>query len=287
MKQQIKTLVRGTYDIQKLRIQMGNRIVANFKAKLGQQPSKPEEEMDAEGKTVLKQLRESYKKLTDGVTMFPRQAKFKGDEVISSYTELVLFSQYCDLEANEDKHFRLLEQSLREFPIYREFLLEVKGIGPAMAGVVISEIDIARAEYPSSLWKYCGLDVAADNKGRSRKAEHLVDYEYVDKEGQPASRKGITFNPWLKTKLIGVLGSSFLRAGENQYSKIYYDYKNRLENHPEHKEKTKGHKHNMSMRYMIKRFLVDLYTAWRALENLPVAKEYGEEKLGLVHRKAA
>lgn len=31
----LRTLVRGAYDIQKLRIQSGNRIVGNFKAKLG------------------------------------------------------------------------------------------------------------------------------------------------------------------------------------------------------------------------------------------------------------
>lgn len=31
----LKTIVRGAYDIQKNRIQTGNRIVGNFKAKLG------------------------------------------------------------------------------------------------------------------------------------------------------------------------------------------------------------------------------------------------------------
>jgi hypothetical protein len=39
----IKTMVRGAYDIQQLRIQMGNRIVMNFKAKLGQEPSQPDD----------------------------------------------------------------------------------------------------------------------------------------------------------------------------------------------------------------------------------------------------
>ena len=39
----LKILVRGAYDIQKLRIQMGNRLVGNFKAKLGQAPSEPED----------------------------------------------------------------------------------------------------------------------------------------------------------------------------------------------------------------------------------------------------
>jgi hypothetical protein len=37
---------------------------------------------------------------------------------------------------------------------------------------------------------------------------------------------------------------------------------------------------------MIKRFLVDLYKAWRPLEGLPVAPEYSEAKLGLKHKSA-
>ena len=45
----IRCLVRGLYDIQKLRIQIGNRITANFKAKeLGQTAGKSEEELETE-----------------------------------------------------------------------------------------------------------------------------------------------------------------------------------------------------------------------------------------------
>ena len=57
----LRVLVRGGYDLQKLRIMMGNRIVGNFKAKLGQEPSTKEDEMDAEAKKLLKQLRASYR----------------------------------------------------------------------------------------------------------------------------------------------------------------------------------------------------------------------------------
>ena len=292
----LRTIVRGAYDIQKLRIQMGNRIVCNFKAKLGQQPGKPEEEIDAEGKAILANLRAAYKKLTDGVKTFPRQATFVGNEVISDYTELCLIAQYCDLESHEDNHFRRLGTILREYPIYTQWLEGVKGVGPAMAGVIISEIDIHKARYPSSLWAYAGLDVAPNGGGRSRKAEHLVERQYVAKNGEVKTRKSITFNPFLKTKLVGVLASSFLRAGpdNNPYATIYANYKHRLESHPKYCDGQmdangkpvkglKGHRHNMAMRYMIKRFLVDLYKVWRELEGLPVAPEYHEAKLGHVH----
>lgn len=281
----IKTMVRGAYDIQKLRIQMGNRIVGNFKAKLGQEPSKPEAELGAEETKILKVLREHYKKITDGVKTFPRQANFKGDAVISDYTELCLLAQYVDLETEEARHFSRLGAILRDYPVFTEFLDKIKGIGPAMAGVIVSEIDISRAKYPSSLWAYAGLDVAPDGQGRSRKKEHLVECDYTDKDGKPAKRVGITFNPFLKTKLTGVLASSFLRANNETYAKIYNDYKHRLESHVKYSLVSKGHRHNMAMRYMIKRFLCDLYVAWRTLEGLEVAPEYNEAKLG--HKHAA
>jgi hypothetical protein len=284
----IKIMVRGAYDIQKLRVMMGNRIVANFKAKLGQKPGMSEEELEEAEKTILASLRASYRKITDGVTTLPRQSSFKGDEVISSYTELVLVDQYLSLEQQEDKQFSRLKNVLKDFPIYNEFLEGIYGVGPAMAGVIVSEINIHAAQYPSSLWKYAGLDVAGDGKGRSRKKEHLEESEYINKDGETATKMGITFNPFLKTKLVGVLGSSFIKQSPTkcQYRKIYDDYKHRLENMPAHADKTKGHRHNMAVRYAVKRFLADLYVAWRTLEGLPVATEYSEGKLGIIHRAA-
>ncbi len=284
MRENLKTIVRGAYDVQKLRIQMGNRIVGNFKVKLGVAPGKAEsDELDAAGKMLLNNLRVSYKKLTDGVKIFPRQATFKGDGVISSYTELCLMAQYVDLEKSEDQHFYRLKSILKDYPVYEQFLEGIKGIGPAMAGVILSEIDIEKARHPSSLWKYAGLDVGPDGRGRSKRAEHLVDCEYTSKAGEDATRKSITFNPFLKTKLVGVLATSFIRVGENKYRTIYENYKNRLEHGAGWSEESKGHRHNAALRYMIKQFLVDLHIAWRTIEGLPVSLPYHEAKLGHLH----
>lgn len=295
----LRVLVRGMYDTQKLRIQMGNRIVANFKAKLGQKPSTKEDDMDAEAKALLADLRARFKKITDGVKTFPTQKGFTGDEVISSYTELCLLAQYVSLETGEAQHFRRLGNILEEYPIWTEFLKGVRGIGPAMAGVIISEFDIHKARYVSSLWKYAGLDTGPDGMGRSRRQEHLVEVEYTDKQGEVKTRNSITFNPFLKTKLMGVLATSFLRSA-SPYAKVYADRKTRLESHAkygEHNDKVKDEngkaitsklrRHNMAMREMVKRFLADLYAEWRKLEGLPVAAPYHEAKLGHVHRQAS
>ena len=386
----IRTLVRGIYDLQGMRIQMGNRITVNFKAKLGlTQDGMSERELGDQEKRLLTSLRDSYNRITDGIVAegqentdgkLPTLKKFKGDEVISTYAELVLVDQYMKLLSDEEKNFRRLGNVLEGIPIYDQFLIKVKGIGPAMAGVLISEIDIYKAEYPSSLWAYAGLDAVTvgvykkDDKeviismaeidqyyethdrdetmmvdgkyevslkqvGRSLKSYCLVDREYTNKEGKQATKKSITYNPFLKTKLIGVLGSSFLKTGntcfidgvetssaarmklakdngfvmdlkskesssaqvitflrakdyevklvQGEYSARYYEYKARLDNHPNHKDKTPAHKHNMAVRFMVKRFLVNLYTEWKRVEGLPVAAEYSEAKLGIVHKKAA
>ena len=279
----LKTMVRGAYDLQKLRIMMGNRIVGNFKSKLGQDPGESEEDgISAEGKAILVDLRRRYKKLTDGVTKV-KLTEFAGDEVISTYTELCLLDSYFEIEKDEANHFKRLESLLGEYPIYTQFLKPTKGIGPAMSGVIISEIDITKARHPSSLWKYAGLDVAGDGRGRSRRAEHLVKARYVNRDGEEAERNSITFNPFLKTKLIGVLAPSFLRASNEKYRAVYDAYKNRLQHRPDWSEEKKGHVNNAALRYMIKMFLIDLYAAWRTLEGLPVSKPYHEAKLGIKH----
>jgi hypothetical protein len=281
----IRTLVRGIYNIQKLRVQMGNRLVGNFKVKLGQAPSEPEGSLDKQDEAFLARLRKDFLKITDGVLTLPTRKKFKSEGVIDNYTELCLVSSYVNLAKEEENQFKYLGKVLSDFPIWVEFLDKVKGVGPAMAGVLLSEIDISKAKYPSSLFKLAGIDVAEDGKGRSRRKEHQVDVEYTDKDGKTAIKKGITFNPFLKTKLCGVLGGAFLKAGDknNPYKDAYYDYKNRLENDPNHSLKSKGHRHNMANRYIIKLFLIDLHMKWRELEGLPVSVPYHEAKLGLKH----
>ena len=131
------------------------------------------------------------------------------------------------------------------------------------------------------------------SEGRSRRAEHLVPRVYVDKNGEEKTKQSITFNPWLKTKLIGVLASSFLRRADSPYRAIYDQYKFRIENHERHgivndKVKddqgrfiaSKGHRHNMAMRYMMKMFIkAELYVPWRKIEGLPVSLSYQDAKL--------
>src|SRR5262245_2384572 len=182
----LKLMVRGAYDLQALRMQTGLRLCANFRSRLTDEPDEDggDDEMSEAAKKVLDHLRDSYKRLTDGVARnrtLPDERKFVGDALISTHAELVLVDQYVRIEAQEALQFRNMTSVLEKIPIYVEYLKDQKGIGPAMAGVLITYLDPAKASRISGFWSYAGVDVAGDGAGRSRRKEHLVEREYIDK----------------------------------------------------------------------------------------------------------
>lgn len=312
MRSDLKVLFSGRDDLQKMRIQAGNRIVANFKLRTGQATGTPESKLDKEGQEILARIRKAYKRMADAASDLPRISKFKGTEVISTYAELILADAYEKFILQEKRYDEKIKPLIHKEQLWKQYLKGVPGVGEAMALVIMALIDITKAKYPSSIWKYAGLDVAQDGTARSRKEEHLVMKEYKDKNGELKKKKGITYNPKLKSKLLGVLGPSFIKAGIRKkegtgetyaitkYGQIYLDYRNRLENHPKYRNEgtapttskngkklpsPKRHRHDMAIRYVVKIFIIDLYTAWRKLENLPVSQPYHEAKLNIKHRE--
>jgi hypothetical protein len=210
----------------------------------------------------------------------PKKKDFKGTLLISSYTELLLAASYMELHHQEKTHEARLACILEEFPIYNKFLADIKGCGILMSAVVISSLDPYRAKYPSSFVKYCGLDVVNEleegpdpaatipdraprtgavldeedlanqtlpGEGRGRYAHHMEPRWYTNKKGEREIRYSLTFNPWTKTKLVGVMSVCLTKAGVRkkdpvtkdpvppfaitEWGQIYMDYKNRLTHH--------------------------------------------------------
>lgn len=283
-----KSLIRSLYDVQKVRIETGNRIVAEIKSRMGQRPGKKEETIeDKEAKQYLTIARSEYKRTTDAFVLNKAADYFKVEfseyQIIADPTMLLFVELYVKYLDNEARQEKIVAKIVARHPMWDAFLKDVKGCGPLMSAVILSEFDIRKAVRISQFWAYAGLDVASDGRGRGRYKEHLVDVEYTDKEGKQKTKKGITFNPFLKTKLVGVLASCFLKIRDCEYRKVYDNYKHRLENHAKHKDKSKGHRHNMAMRYMIKIFLQDLWLKWREVEGLEITRPYAEDKLGHEH----
>lgn len=172
--------------------------------------------------------------------------------------------------AQEEATFKDLAKEVHKHPLWDSFLVHVKGCGESIAAVIISEFDINKAPTVSNLWSFAGLAPGKDRKVKGQKCP---------------------YNQFLRAKLCGVLGSSFLKAN-SPYREFYDNMKQRLESqdwgmpskNPTDKKRPKaGHQHKAATRYMVKMFLRDLYIAWRTLEGLEVRPPYAEEYLGKRH----
>lgn len=263
----ITPIVSGIEQLQKLRIQTGNRVAAiniqrRRKLILEATTEEEKEAIQKEYDNVINGMVMEYRRITDAmiesgyrrtkVGIIPSPKKFVPTELINTYSELVLVDQYVRYLDSEETNMAQLERALEEVPVYNQYLKNIPGVGPKLAGVILSEYDIHRSKYVEGMWRYAGLDtviygeyvtasgevkrvsfteiseyykdkvenepmtiggylVTFKTKGRGRDAVSLVTREYVKADGTLGLKNSITFNPFLKTKLIGVLGASLLK----------------------------------------------------------------------------
>ena len=382
----IRNIVRGKYDLQLLRTSSGNRIVMNSYIQRGLKPGQklstlPQEEMDKKADSIRPMLMKTFDSITDKIVaqaiveekltaeqvtlasrldVLPRLVtirNFKPEGIISSFLEYGLVRTYLQTSKLEKEADAAITMAVSGEKIWQQFLSKVPGIAGPTAGIIISEINPYACKYPSSIWKLIGIDVAPDGMGRSKRKEHLISRPYIDKDGNTVSKASTTYNPELKTKVVGVIAANMIKvcrwrlakceeewqsmvncrrriyseedvqarkmAGKEPkflvgakivmevpsiYAEAYYNAKDRYEKHAIygiHNDKKyhagKGgekyvdstgkcygyispkRRHNQAVRIMLKRFLIDLYKTWRAIEGLTVHPEYSEAKLGMKH----
>jgi hypothetical protein len=212
-------------------------------------------------------------------------------------TMLMLLLERRDsiLKLEEDME-KKINPLIHKHPLWVHFLRDVKGVGEMMAAVILTQFDIKKAETVSKMWQFSGMNPGqVHGKVWKKKAGKRVLTVTEDMVRGDKKTKGFVcpFNSFLKAKLLGVLGSSFLKCS-SPYRTYYDNYKHRLESmdwgtpskHPTDKKRPKaGHQHKAANRYMVKAFLRDLYVAWRTMEGLPVRPPYQEEYLGKKHEK--
>ncbi len=225
-----------------------------------------------------------------------------------------------DLESAERAALRDVQEHLDTITFYRKVLsdkVRYRGIGPTMAGVILSSFAIEREDTVSKMWAFAGLRpmpahrcrschsvVETDKEGaflhikeRARtvappkpgeapvaklpkcpKAAAVLGLADVYESAQaqrPTKGEKLAYNSFLRTKLVGVLAPVMLKVG-SPWKKHYSDYKTRKATAGW--GKSDGHRHQASMRYMIKMLLLDIWTEWRTCEGLPVRPSYHEEK---------
>lgn len=189
------------------------------------------------------------------------------------------------------------------------WLDKVKGIGPTLACKLLARLDITKAEYRSSFWKFCGLATVPGESyrcsdcglergfpaGYNVTGKHQSLTERTDKGNpkqckgqlvkiagpedevrvaQPRSGKGQKrdYDAYAK-KVLYLCVSSFLKAG-GPYEEFYRKQRARAE--IERPAWSDGRKHLWAVRKTEKLFLSHLWEVWRAAENLPLTEPYSK-----------
>lgn len=210
------------------------------------------------------------------------------------------FESIADASRQQEREIeKMLDIVLDRFPIYTDWLSDVKGVGRIAAGWIIGEFDIEKATTVSKLWQFSGLN-SGMVRGKKRIDDgdgkfHLEVTDTMIRGDKLTPGFVAPFNKRLRTALVGVLADGFVKAQSSYALDHYYPYKERLSNEtsviatddPEKakpwNEVSKGHRDRAAKRFMIKRFLQDLYVAWRIAEGLVVREPYAEEYLGKRH----
>jgi len=223
----------------------------------------------------------------------------KIDERGFTPTDLDYYKAMADSNrAWEDDIEKRILKLLKNFPIYTGFLSEVKGVGPIVAGWIVSEIDIEKATTVSKIWQYAGLNPGFVQGIKRKDTDGEVEFIRTETpvKGDRRTPGFVSpFNGRLRTVLCGILADGFIKAN-SPYRLLYYDpYKERLTHETRlingedmaWCDSKPARRHNAAKRYMIKMFLRDLYAVWRQLEGLPVRPPYSEEYLNKKHEEPA
>ena len=231
--------------------------------------------------------------------------------------DLSTLSAIADVSAAQEEAIeKELHKVLKRFPIYTEYLVNVKGVGDIAAAHIISNFDIVKATTVSKMWQFAGLNPGmvygkkAVGKKEYKPTMGQIIAEYEADAVHEAKVVVLTdtmikadrltpgflspFNGKLRTALVGVMADGFIKS-QSPYVQYYYNMhapesrvKNgmavgRLDAEDGWKDESAGHRDRAAKRYMVKMFLKDLYVAWRELEGLPVRAPYQEEYLGHKH----
>ena len=201
-----------------------------------------------------------------------------------------LLKRRDDVLAMEGVFEKEVAKEVHKLQIWTEYLADVKGVGEMIAAVMVTEFDVAIATTVSKMWQFSGMNPGMV-KGRVKKGSKIVVTD-DDVRGDRRTKGFLCpYNQFLKAKLLGVLGSSFLKCN-SPYREYYDNMKHRLESsdwgtaskNPTDKSRPKaGHQHKAATRYMVKMFLIDFYVAWRTLEGLPVREPYQQQYLKQTH----
>lgn len=129
------------------------------------------------------------------------------------------------LQAAEDIALKDIEECLHRVPFYKDVLsdkVRYRGIGPTMAGVILSSFDIRKEEAVSQMWSFAGL--APIPAYRCKYCNAVVDCEideWDDTQGRkPFNWQGASSGEILHPKIDKIKCSS--KGRQLTHAEIYY-----------------------------------------------------------------
>ena len=175
---------------------------------------------------------------------------------------------FAGLQAIENNVKKSVEAFAKQHPLYAEWLIHVRGIGPLNCAQLMGEIasvkghngqpGIGAFDTVSSLWKFSGLVPGQ----------------------KPVKGEKLSYNSRLKTIALEHVGSSFIRSN-SPYRRIYDDKKAYYQ--ANRTDWPKLRIHYAARRAMVKVFLSHFWEQWRALEGYETRALYVIEHLGHTH----
>lgn len=155
---------------------------------------------------------------------------------------------------------KAMDSIVKALPVW-EWAEGVRGIGSNILAQIIAETgDLSKYANPAKVWKRMGLALVRGHRQQFWSATRAgftrsENVQMAEEMGYVARRRA----------LMAVTGDCIIRAKNPHYGAIYREYKKRkLKELPPKEKGRKMHAHKMALRYIEKRFLLDLWKAWRA-----------------------
>lgn len=285
-------LVESYYDHQRVRLETYNRVRAIVIQKYG-----------GKKKTKEKFAKEfADKDLSKKLEKLSKRKSLTAEEKAKVLQLKDIMDTTADLESAFTK---AISTEVKQEQIWKEWLKDVKGVGPILGGCLVSWLGYAeQSNTVSQLWAYCGLGVgyykaecekghkyllSGEPNGRtcwtlSEGAEGVCGAKFKTLErvsGEVIRRmKGykLGYSPRLKT-LCWKISDSFVKV-KGPYRNAYDNAKKYYQNRKDLKGESKGHIHAMAKRKAVKLFLSHYYAKGREMKGLDVRDPYPIEKQG-------
>jgi hypothetical protein len=259
----------GYEHAQRDRIRYGEQIRAILQRRDARWGPLPDEERDVDPDALLREIRET------GGGPVP-----------------LLGRLYANAWEQEHEMGAQMQALIARHPAW-EWMRGVRGVGSVLAARLLSRLDISRASSPASFWSYCGLGTVAAEEQVCEECGARVFVAPGTRVQAPhamAGRRGTCTGPLHPRGLAGtvrvaqgrprrgeraaydleakticyLIGVSFVRCG-GPYRTLYDERKAHLAAH--HPEWPAKRVHLAAVRATVKRFLADLWVAWREAEG--------------------